>query len=83
VAVRVTHPFHPLAGREFPLVEVRQLWGEARVYFRDDRGELAQLPVAWTDAGDPDPFVVLAAGRADFRLADLLELVRLVGGVGR
>ena len=30
---RVTHPFHPLRGRTFPLVDCRQTWGEDRVYF--------------------------------------------------
>ncbi|MCB1873320.1 MAG: hypothetical protein KDI49_15190 [Gammaproteobacteria bacterium] len=30
---RVTHPFHPLLGREFTLVDRRTTWGEDRVYF--------------------------------------------------
>jgi transposase len=29
----VTHPFHPLHGREFSLVTYRHNWGENRVYF--------------------------------------------------
>ncbi len=29
--VRVTHPFHPWLGREFPFVGVRRTWGESRV----------------------------------------------------
>jgi Family of unknown function (DUF5372) len=33
---RVTHPFHPLRGRTFQLVDCRQTWGEERVYFYDD-----------------------------------------------
>jgi uncharacterized protein (DUF433 family) len=28
---RVTHPFHPLRGRTFQLIECRQTWGEYRV----------------------------------------------------
>ncbi|WP_208461047.1 DUF5372 family protein, partial [Paraburkholderia mimosarum] len=31
--VRVTHPFHPLRGQEFVLLERRCAWGEERVYF--------------------------------------------------
>ena len=42
---RVTHPFHPLHGRTFPLVDCRQTWGEDRVYFHDDSGQLARLPL--------------------------------------
>jgi hypothetical protein len=57
---------------------VRQTWGEYRVFFYDQQGALKALPASWTDAGVPDPFVTLAAGRAHFRPADLLALVALL-----
>src|SRR4030095_12555638 len=47
---RVTHPFHPLRGRTFQLVDCRQTWGEDRVYFYDDSGRLPPLPLQWADA---------------------------------
>jgi hypothetical protein len=47
------------------------------VFFYDEQGVLKALPANWTDAGRPDPFVTLAAGRAHFRLADLLALAAL------
>jgi hypothetical protein len=34
---------------------------------------------ALTDLGDPDPFVIVSAGRAVFRMEDLLQLVTVVG----
>jgi len=77
--VRVTHPFHPQSGREFEFVKRRRSWGEDRVFFYGPDGELAWLPAAWTDVVAEDPFVVVAAGRAPFRAADLLELAALVG----
>jgi len=40
----VTHPFHPLAGRDFEFVEHRQNWGEDRVCLQDESGELFSLP---------------------------------------
>src|SRR4029077_467825 len=64
--VRVTHPFHPLAGRDFEFIEHRQNWGEDRVCLRDENGELFSLPAGWTDAAAADPFVVIAAGRCPF-----------------
>lgn len=76
--VRVTHPFHPLRGQQFPLVTIRHNWGDDRVYYRDQDGQLAGIPASWTDVVAPDPVEVLSAGRSPFRLADLLELVRLV-----
>ncbi len=36
------------------------------------------MPASWTDAVAEDPFVVVAAGRAPFRAADLLKLADLV-----
>ena len=76
--VRITHPFHPLRGREFEFVRQKKNWGEDRVWFYDDEGELRLLPAAWTDRAPSDPFVVVAAGRSAFRLCDLLELAEFV-----
>src|SRR5258707_15528444 len=69
--VRVTHPFHPLSGREYELVEHRNNWGEDRVCVRDADGELFSLLTCWTDAAPPEPFVVVAAGRCPFTTGDL------------
>ncbi len=37
------------------------------------------MPVAWTSLATADPFVVVAAGRSRFRVADLIALVGLLG----
>ena len=76
--MRVTHPFHPLSGRDFGFVEHRLNWGEDRVYLRDENGELFCLPAAWTDAVGPDPFVVIAKGRCPFTTDDLLAVADLI-----
>ena len=76
--MRVTHPFHPWHGRSYEFVVRRKNWGEDRVYFRDEAGEVVSAPTAWTDAGGEDPFVVLAAGRSPFRTEDLLDLAGLI-----
>jgi len=75
---RVTHPFHPLYGREFRLVDRRNTWGEDRVYFHDQAGVLRRLPTAWTNAAAPNPFDAVSAGRSAFRVDDLLQLVALI-----
>jgi hypothetical protein len=36
------------------------------------------LPAGWTDVEGADPFLVIAAGRAHFRAADLLALADLL-----
>ncbi|HUK69274.1 MAG TPA: DUF5372 family protein, partial [Streptosporangiaceae bacterium] len=72
--VRVVHPFHPWFGRDLEFVKRRRNWRADRVYVFGDAGELVSLPVEWTDLALADPFVVVAAGRAPFRTADLLKL---------
>jgi hypothetical protein len=79
--VRVTHPFHPWSGREFVFVAVRQTWAGGWVFFLDEDGRQHSLLVGWTDTASPDVFVAVAAGRCPFRVADLLALARLAGGL--
>jgi hypothetical protein len=81
--VRVTHRFHPLFGREFAFVDRRVAWDEDRVALRGVDGLVFSLPAAWTDIDPADPFVVVAAGRCPFRVADLLAAVDLVEALRR
>jgi hypothetical protein len=75
---RVTHPYHPLFGREYKLVTYCHGWGSHRVYFHDDAGRLRKIPACWTNIVAEDPFVVVAGGRSAFRVADLLMLADLI-----
>lgn len=63
------------------LVTARHNWGADRVYYRDENGKLCSLPAAWTSAMAEDPVVSLGAGRSAFRVADLLELSRLLASL--
>jgi hypothetical protein len=74
----VTHPFHPLFGREFTIATRRRYWGDERLVFYDDQHALASIPLAWTSLAPPDPFVLLSAGRSPFRLEDLIQLAQLI-----
>ena len=80
--VRVIHPFHPLSGREFLFIALRQTWGEDRVFFYDEQGTVCSLPVGWTDAAPVDVFVAVAAGRCALRVDDLVALSELVTTIG-
>lgn len=78
----MTHRFHPLFGRDFEFVAHRQNWGEDRVHLHDADGVLFSLPAGWTDVVLLDPFVVLAAGRCPFTVADLLAVADLIDRSG-
>jgi len=48
-------------------------WGEHRAFFRRPGEErVDSIPAGWTDVEGVDPFVVMSAGRAHFRVEDLL-----------
>jgi len=75
---RIIHPFHPYKNIEFEIDQVRNLACERRVFFFNQKGRQSSVPLAWTDLGLQDPFVVLSAGRALFQVEDLLGLVRII-----
>jgi Family of unknown function (DUF5372) len=75
----ITHPFHPLCGQTFPLLAQRFAWGEERVFSPDPKTQqLQSLPLAWTNLAPPDPFLIVAAGRAVLRLRDLQQLAQFL-----
>ena len=80
----MVHPFHPEHGQEFEPVGFAPTWGEQRVFFREPGGtRIRSMPAAWTDVVGPDPFLVVSAGRSNFRVDDLLTLAALVAELSR
>ena len=49
-----------------------------RLLLRVDDKTVCSVPREWTDLAVPDPEVVLGQGRALFRVADLVDLARLL-----
>ena len=49
---------------------------------RGQDGLVFSLPAAWTDIDPLDPFIVMAAGRCAFRVADLLAVADLLEAMG-
>ena len=72
---KITHPFHPLVGREFTIITYRQNWGEDRVFFHDDQGKFTNIPTQWTSLFPGDPLVNT---ESFFRVPDLLELAQVL-----
>ena len=78
---KITYPFHPSWGKEYALVAYRNSWGEDRVFFHDEHGQLSSLSASWTDVVDTDPFLKISAGRAYFRVQELQQLVQLINAL--
>jgi len=75
--VEITHPFHPLRGQRFEFLHLERPQGEPWAVLRGNNG-VFKLPLAWTDAGPVDAFVLQSAGRSFFRPTDLLAAVELL-----
>ncbi len=74
----MTHPFHPLSGRQLLRVGERYNRYGMTLLLETDDGAVCTVRPQWTDVVAPDPEIVLGGQRALFRVADLLELARLV-----
>jgi Family of unknown function (DUF5372) len=81
--VRITHPFHPLSGQQLACVGERYNRYGRRLLLQVDEASVCSIPPQWTDLVAPDPEIVIGAQRALFRVADLLELVRLIEQLSR
>ncbi|MBE0543835.1 MAG: hypothetical protein IH623_21025 [Verrucomicrobia bacterium] len=49
----VTHPFHPLRGRRFPVLKVRRAGGREVLSLFDEQEGTISLPREWTDQAPP------------------------------
>ena len=78
VIVTITHPFSPMKGREYLLIEKKVCWGQARVLVFDENGDYRRFPASWTDLADPDPFLETSAGRAFVRDDGLIKISELL-----
>jgi len=79
--VQVTHPFHPLYGGTFAVVDRRRCH-EEYLYLEVSSERVERVLAGWTSLGVVDPFVKLSAGRSLFRVDDLLRLTELVAEIG-
>ena len=81
VRARITHPFHPLHGREIVVVDQRRNRHGDRVWYQVPDGRVRTMPRAWTSLATLDAFEVISAGRAFFRSDDLARLAALLDAV--
>jgi hypothetical protein len=79
----VIHPFHPLYRQQLDEVGRTRRWGDERVWFRTASGDLRAIPLRFTNLAAPDPYMQWGGGKSCHRVADLIELRRLMDSLRR
>src|SRR6266702_3161789 len=75
---RVIHPFHPLYQQQLEEVGRTRRWGDERVWFRTASGDLRTIPIRFTSMAAPDAYLQWGGGKSWHRVAELIELRRLL-----
>ncbi len=76
--MKITHPFHPLKNQEFEFINIKQTWGQDRIFFRDSEGKIVSTSTTWTDYYEESPFVKQAQGRAILDFENMKELSHML-----
>ncbi|MFC1816142.1 DUF5372 family protein [Thermodesulfobacteriota bacterium] len=50
---KITHPYHPLRGQEFPILKTRRVSGVDTLVLRGSTMGTFAVPKEWTDKGNP------------------------------
>jgi len=64
--------------QEFEELGRTSRWGDERVWFRTDSGDIRTIPLRFTSLAPPDPYRQWGGGRSWHRAAELRELRRLI-----
>ena len=81
VEIQVVHPFSPLNGKRYEVIEHMVTWGEDRVLCIDENGETRLILTSWTDYLPVDPFIQVSNGTADFKYDDLQLLAQFLRAI--
>jgi hypothetical protein len=76
--VRITMPFHPFFGKQFPLLQVHKTRRGDQLQLQVEGESFYLVPIHWTDMATPDPEIVIGRGRAIMRSIDLINLAKIV-----
>ena len=77
----ITHPFHPLRGQRFPVLNKRRVSGIDGLILRGTTGGTFYVPREWTDRDDPPAWADLPVGPQVLDIVKLVALAELLAAV--
>jgi hypothetical protein len=78
---KITHPFHPKKGKVFYLIDRKKVWGDDRIFYVNENGQLCLIPANFTDAFEKDPFIELSNEKCVTTFDSLMSLMHIVSGL--
>jgi len=75
--VEITHPFHPLRGKQFPVLKSRVVRGVECVVLKGSESGTFAVPRDWTDQARPDAYRDADIVPRFLKLDSLLSIVEL------
>ena len=80
-SAKVTHPYHPLRGRSFPVLKSRTVSGVQTLILRGTRGGTFAIAQEWTDWAEPSPSRSLESASTAINGLLLPSLIEWVGEI--
>lgn len=77
----ITHPFHPMKGKTFGLIERKLVWCDDRILYLDKDSNLRLIQTNFTDIYEEGPFVAISNGRCDITFDSLVSLVNIIKAI--
>ena len=76
-SVTITHPFHPLSGKELKILKTRKIAGKIMLVLQSEKIGIINIPTEWTDYFPSDQEKYITPG-AFISVESLLALCELV-----
>jgi len=74
----ITHPYHPLLGEKFPIINKKQIGGIDTLFLKGSPGGTFPIPLDWTDQAPPPPYKILNMKPPILKVECLLKLMDII-----
>jgi hypothetical protein len=76
--VEITHPFHPLCGKRFPILKSRCVREVECLVLKGSESGTFSVPRDWTDQARPDPYLAAKVSPCILKLESLLSVLEVI-----
>ena len=81
--MKITHPFHPLGGKQFAVLKSRVVRGVECLVLKGSESGTFAVSRDWTDQARPDAYRDAGIVPHFFKLESLLSIVELLNRVSK